>query len=353
MRYQFIDAHARVWPITLMCRVLQVTTSGYYAWKRKPHSYQIRQDEKYGPIVRRIFDANKGCYGAPRITEEMRDLGHRVNEKRVSRLMKEMGLKAVQGRKFKPVTTQADPEGPVFPDLVNQDFTTEKPNKIWVGDITYLETAEGFVYLATVIDLFSRKVVGWAMGDTLEAKLAVDALKMAVRHRWPEAGVIFHSDRGCQYTSQLFRDTCVDYGVRQSMGRTGCCYDNAVAESFFHSMKVEWLHCHEFQSREEVRQVVFEYIESYYNKRRRHSTLGYLSPETFEKRFHKREKEMASRHNAPPRSAAQRAPDQKAGPNGCVTEGPSNHRETAIRPPARRSVPAPSGCLLPAGTETL
>ena len=347
MRYEFIDTHRDQWSVVLQCRVLKVTTSGSYAWKKQPLSRRAEEDDKLCHVIRSVFEAHRGNYGVPRITMELRAMGYRVNPKRVRRLMREMGLQARQKRRFKPQTTVADPNGPVFKDLLKQDFTATEPNQKWVGDITYLETTTGFEYLATVLDLYSRRVVGWALSDTIDTALISQALKMAVDQRRPAAGVIFHSDRGCQYTSAAFRQLCRDLEVQQSMSRTGCCYDNAVAESFFHSLKVEWLHGRELADRELVRNRVFEYIESYYNRQRRHSTLGYLSPLDFEQA----QLLQASRHHAPPRSAAQRAPDQTLGTTS-NTGSPQQHRDAAIRPPAGRSVPAPSGCLLPAGTSS-
>lgn len=353
MRYTFIHAHRTVWPITIQCRVLQVTTSGYYAWTKRPGSRRTEEDDRLALLIRDIFEEHEGSYGVPRITMELRFSGHRVTRKRVARLMNEMDLRAKQGAKFKaPATTQADPDGPVFPDLIEQDFSANEPNTRWVGDITYLGTSDGWEFLATVIDLYSRRVVGWALSDTIDASLVIAALTMAVQQRRPAAGVIFHSDRGCQYTSEAFRKTCEDFEVRQSMGRTGCCYDNAVAESFFHSLKVEWIHGRDLRDRQEMRSVVFRYIEGYYNNRRRHSSLGYVSPTEFERCHHEEaQRSAASRHQAPPRSAAKRAPDlQEPGPNEVDPARAEQYRNAAIRPPAGRLVPAPPGCLPPSGT---
>jgi len=346
MRYAFIHAHVDRWPVTVQCRVLQVTTSGYYAWRGRPGSSRPDNDDRLCAVIRTVFNEHRRNYGVPRMTKELCFLGHRVNHKRVERLMREMGLQARQRRRFKPATTQVDPNGPVFPDLIQQDFTAPAPNLRWVGDITYLHTADGFDYLATVLDLFSRRIVGWALGSDVTADLVTRALRMAVRDRHPDPGLIFHSDRGCQYTSGDFREVCEQAGVRQSMGRTGCCYDNAAAESFFHSLKVEWLHGREIRDRQAIRSLVFQYIEAYYNRNRRHSTLGYLSPCEFERRA------PAGRHYAPPRSAAQRAPEKRPG-NTSNTGTPGHSRDAAVRPPAGRLVPAPPGCLPPAGTQTL
>jgi putative transposase len=283
VRYRFIKAHADIWPVTTQCRVLGVTPAGYYAGIKRPNSRRLRDDDRFAPMIRRVFEQHRSNYGAPRITEELRALGHRLNRKRVERLMREMGLRAKQQRKFRPRTTVVDPDAAISPNLLEQDFTANAPNQRWVGDITYLETTEGFEYLATVIDLHSRRVVGWACASSLETTIVIEAMDMALRQRQPSAGLIFHSDRGCQYTSQAFRDRLRLVGIRQSMSKTGCCYDNAVAESFFHSLKIEWVHGHELRDREAIRSEIFRYIEGYYNHSRRHSTLGYLSPAAFER----------------------------------------------------------------------
>lgn len=283
MRYRFISANADQWPVAIQCRVLGLRPSGFYAWKRRPNARRHRQDDAFAVMIRRVFEKHHAIYGAPRITEELRALGHRINRKRVERLMREMGLRAKQKDKFKPRTTMVDDTASISPDLIGQDFSAEEPNQRWVGDITYLATSDGFEYLATVIDLYSRRVVGWALSSTLESSIVIEAMDMALRQRQPPPGLIFHSDRGCQYTSQAFRDRLRLAEIRQSMSRSGCCYDNAAAESFFHSLKVEWLHGHDLRDRETVRTEVFCYIEGYYNRSRRHSSIGYLSPVDYER----------------------------------------------------------------------
>ena len=284
MRYVFISANAEDYAVTLQCRVLGVKVGGYYAWRKRPNSRRLIDDDRFGPMIRSIFEQHHGNYGVPRITAELRALGHRINSKRVERLMKEMDLRGKQKRKFRPCTTVTDNEAEFSPNLLEQDFTAEKPNQKWVGDITYIETTTGFVYLATVIDLFSRRIVGWAFSSSLETSIVMQALDMALRQRQPPPGIIFHSDRGCQYTSKVFRDQLRLTDIRQSMSKKGCCYDNAVAESFFHSLKVEWLHGHELRDPQSIRSAIFVYIETYYNRIRRHSSLGYLSPMEFERR---------------------------------------------------------------------
>lgn len=283
MRYHFISANADQWPVAFQCRVLGLRPSGFYAWRRRPHAPRHRQEDEYAVMIRRVFEQHHAIYGAPCITEELRALGHRINQKRVERLMREMGLRAKQKDKFKPRTTVVDGTASISPDRIGQDFSAEHPNQRWVGDITYLETSEGFEYLATVIDLYSRRVVGWSLSSTLETTVVIEAMDMALRQRKPPQGLIFHSDRGCQYTSEAFRDRLRLAGIQQSMSRSGCCYDNAAAESFFHSLKVEWLHGHDLRDRETIRTEVFRYIEGYYNRCRRHSSIGYLSPTDYER----------------------------------------------------------------------
>lgn len=283
MKYHFISAHADHWPVSIQCRVLGLVPSGFYSWKRRPNAPRHRQDDECAVMIRRVFEQHHAIYGGPRITEELRALGHRINRKRVERLMREMGLQAKQRNKFKPRTTVVDDDALISPDLLGQDFSAELLNQRWVGDITYLETSEGFEYLATVIDLHSRRVVGWALSSTLETTIVIEAMDMALRQRKPSPGLIFHSDRGCQYTSHAFRNRLSMAGIQQSMSRSGCCYDNAAAESFFHSLKVEWLHGHDVRDRETVRTEVFRYIEGYYNRCRRHSSIGYLSPADYER----------------------------------------------------------------------
>lgn len=265
MRFRFIAENANRWPVVVMCRVLEVSESGFYEWRAKPPSRRDTEDTRLRPLIRQIFEDYSGIYGSPRITYEVRAFGYHVNEKRVARLMREMGLVAGAPSLF-TVTTDSEHDDPVAENLLQQDFSADAPNQKWVGDITYIATKEGWLYLATVIDLFSRKVVGWAMGDSLETTLVLDALRMAVRERRPDDGLIFHSDRGCQYASKAYRAALAMYDIRQSMSRKGCCYDNAVAESFFHSLKTEWIRRHVFPSRSEAKSSIFSYLTAFYNR---------------------------------------------------------------------------------------
>ena len=285
MRFRFVAENAVTWPVSVQCRVLEVSTSGYYEWLRKPHTERDERDIAHMAVIRCIFDDYYGIYGSPRIGAEMRDRGYEITNKQVARLMKDMGLKAIQEKRFKPPQTTDSTHGlPVAKNLLNQDFYAERANQKWVGDITYIATNEGWLYLATVIDLYSRKVVGWAFSDSLATPLVSSALSMAVRERRPQGPLIFHSDQGCQYASHEFCDLLKVHGIQQSMSRKGCCYDNAVAESFFHSLKVEWISGHRYASRRQAQSSVFTFIQGFYNRMRRHSTLGYLSPIEFEER---------------------------------------------------------------------
>ena len=261
--------------------VLEVTPSGYYAWKKNPLSRRAEKDAKLRPIIQRTFETYKGIYGSPRITVEVNAQGHRANHKQVERLMQAMGLNARPPKRH-VVTTNSKHGDPISPDLLQQHFTAEKPNEKWVGDITYIETSEGWLYLATVLDLYSRKIVGWAFSDSLSTPVVSDALTMAVQQRKPTGALIFHSDRGCQYASAAYRTALTLANITPSMSRKGCCYDNAVAESFFHSLKTEWVRGRCYATRATAQLSIFSYIETFYNRVRRHSTINYLSPNDYE-----------------------------------------------------------------------
>jgi putative transposase len=265
--------------------VLLVTTSGFYAWRKRRYSEHWRLEERDRNLVRHTYNNHGGKYGAPRVAEELRALGHRINEKKVARLMREMGLKGLQKPAFRPKTTVRDPSGQLAPDLIKRDFQATQPDQKWVGDITYLRTTAGWIYLATVIDCYSRRIVGWSLSSNIDTNLVTAAIAMALRRRPGSRGVIFHSDRGCQYTSHAFRSFLRAAGVQQSMGAVGSCYDNAVAESFFSTLKREGIDASAPLSSQATMCQVFAYIEGYYNPIRRHSHLGYLSPNDFERQF--------------------------------------------------------------------
>jgi putative transposase len=269
--------------IRAMCRVLDVSTSGYYAWRRRMISVRSREDEVLRRKIRTIYERSRQTYGSPRIHAELRDEGTRVGRKRVARLMKESGLAGVSRRKSIR-TTRRDPTARPAPDLVDRKFVASGPNQLWVADITYIPTVAGFLYLAVVLDVWSRKIIGWAMSLRLAKEIVLDALAMAVEQRRPTDGVIHHSDQGCQYTSIEFGKRCREAGVRPSMGSVGDCYDNAMCESFFATLECELIDRARFVDREEAEIAVFEFIEGFYNTRRRHSALGYLSPLAYEQK---------------------------------------------------------------------
>ncbi len=270
------------YPVATMCRLLGVSPSGFYAWLRRPASARARRDAELAGKIEVIHARSRGTYGVPRIHAELRAEGERVGRKRVARLMKARGLRGVSRRRGCRTTRRSEAARPA-PDLVERDFTAGAPDRLWVADITYVPTREGFLYLAVVLDVFSRRVVGWAMASHLRTELVLSALEMALWRRRPEA-VIHHSDQGCQYTSLGFGRRCEEAGVRPSMGSVGDCYDNAMAESFFATLECELLDRSTFRTRAEAQRAVFEYIEGWYNPRRRHSALAYLSPIEFEGR---------------------------------------------------------------------
>lgn len=270
-----------------MCRVLGVSTSGYYAWRKRKESHRRRTDRALRKKVEVIFWWSGGTYGAPRIQRELQARGMSIGTKRVARLMRGSGLVGVTRRRWVSTTVRDQSARPA-PDLVNRNFTASAPNQLWVADITFIPTRAGFLYLAVVLDAWSRKVVGWSMQNHLRSDLVTDALDMAVRQRCPPRGVIHHSDQGCQYTSVAFGNRCRKAGVRPSMGSVGDCYDNALCESFFATLECELLDRHRFRVAAEARAAIFSFIEGWYNQHRRHSSIGYLSPNNYELLHRKR-----------------------------------------------------------------
>jgi transposase InsO family protein len=283
VKYQFIAAHREEFEITVMCRVLAVSRSGYYAWRNRPTSARKMADQELSQHIKQIHHQSRQTYGSPRIQAELAENGVNCGCKRVARLMRQEELFAKQSCKFKVTTTDSAHPYPVAPNLLDQDFTTSRPNEKWLTDITYIPTAEGWLYLAVVLDLYSRRIVGWAMSDSLERPLVIAALQMAVKMRQPPPGLLHHSDRGSQYASHDYQALLTQHQMRCSMSRTGNCYDNAPTESFFGTLKTELVHhCH-YQTKAQAKTDIFEYIEVFYNRFRRHSALGYQSPVNFEK----------------------------------------------------------------------
>lgn len=271
-----------MWPVATQCRVLDVSPSGFYAWLKREPSPRERADMALGDRIEALYRASHKTYGRPRIQADLRDEQIFVSDKRVARLMRERMLQGASRRKgFK--TTIRDKDARPAPDLVNREFTASAPNQLWVADITYVPTHAGFLFLAVVLDVFSRRVVGWAMASHMRAELVVDALEMAIQNRKP-IGVIHHSDQGSQYTSIAFSKRCETAGVRTSMGSVGDCYDNAMCESFNAILECELLVTRRFKTQREAALAVFEFIEGFYNPHRRHTSIGFISPMEFERR---------------------------------------------------------------------
>ena len=288
MKYAWITQHRDSFPIVLMCQLLKVSRSGYYDSVDRPVSPRAKRTEKIHESVRRVFDENYAVYGPAKIAAALAQDEQLESACRntVSQAMREMGLKSKVSKAFTPTTTKSDPTKRPAPNTLNRDFSAKRPNQKWVTDITYLPTAGGWVYLAAVLDLFSRKVVGWAVSDSLATPLVSEALRNAIESRQPKRDeLLHHSDRGCQYTSDSYQRTLQTLGIECSMSRRGNCYDNAVAERFFWSLKHEWTKHQKYADQESVRRSLFEYIEVFYNRRRIHQALGYKTPEAFEAEY--------------------------------------------------------------------
>jgi len=281
MKYWFMDQHRSCHGVKKMSQVIGASRSGYYRWKKLPHGKRQKENEKILMEIEESHKNSRRVYGSPRITDELQAKGIVCSKNRVARIMKVHGIFAKTAKKFK-ATTNSNHNLPVAENLLNQNFTAEKPNTVWVSDITYIWTLEGWLYLAVILDLYSRQVIGWAMSNRMTSGLVIKALYQAIGRRNPGIGCVFHSDQGVQYASADFRDVLKAYSFIQSMSRKGNCYDNAVAESFFHTLKIEHVYDYRYETRAEATQSIFEYIEMFYNRQRRHSSLGYRSPVSFE-----------------------------------------------------------------------
>ena len=277
MRFGFIQTEKAMYPVRMLCRTFAVSSAGFYAWCRRGLSLRAQEDAALKVEIRAAHAASGKRYGSPRIHADLKAGDQHVGRKRVARLMREEGIEGQRKRRFR-VTTDSKHSHPVAPNELQRNFTAPAPNKVWVTDITYIWTREGWMYLAAILDLYSRRVVGWSMDSCIDRTLALDALGMALRTRCPEAGLLHHSDRGVQYTSTDYQDQLRKHGIICSMSRKGDCWDNAVAESFFSTLKAELVHRTDYVSRSQARASIFEYIEAFYNGRRRHSALGYVSP---------------------------------------------------------------------------
>lgn len=267
--------------VRLMCRLMRVSSSGYYAWRKRGLSKRAVEDAELEKEIVKIHDESHEIYGYRRVYQELLALGKKASRRRVARLMRKLKRQGRQYRRY-VVTTKPGKRLPQVPDLLERQFTFDEPNKAWVSDITYVQTGQGWLYLAAVLDLFSRRVVGWAMAPTLNQELTLSALRMALHQRRPLPGLIHHSDRGSQYTSHAYQLLLKAHQAQPSLGHVGSCFDNAAMESFFGSLKTEWLYFQRFETRQHAMTSIFYYIESFYNRKRRHSTIGYLRPLAFE-----------------------------------------------------------------------
>lgn len=286
MKYAFIEKQSAYHCVTTLCRTLEVSRSGFYNWRNHHETQQEESDRLLKEWITEIFERSRSTYGVRRIRKELMDHGIRISRRRVARLKRELGLVCKVQKRFK-VTTDSRHNYPVAPNRLNRMFTVESPDDVYVGDITYIPTQEGWLYLAVWIDLYSRMVVGWSMADHMRSSLVSDALQMACFKRRPDKGLYIHSDQGIQYASVEFRRLLDEKGFIQSMSRKGNCWDNAPSESFFHTLKVEWVDDQQYVTREQARQSIFEYIEVFYNRQRKHSTIDYMTPLQADELFRK------------------------------------------------------------------
>jgi len=284
MKCAFIEEYGSGFRVKKMCRTLRVSRSRYYTWKRRSKSFRQQENERLIEKIREAHKLSRRTYGSPRIAQELKENNIPCGKNRVARLMRLEGIYAKTKRRFR-VTTHSDHKLPVAENLLNRRFETDRPNKVWLSDITYIRTREGWLYLSAVLDLYNRQIIGWSMEDRLTQDLVLQAFRQALLRRKPDPGVVFHSDRGSQYAAQAFRSILKQHQFSQSMSAKGNCYDNAVMESFFHTLKTEVVYFERYRTRAQARQSIFEYIEVFYNRIRRHSSLGYLSPLEFENRM--------------------------------------------------------------------
>jgi putative transposase len=282
MIFRFIEDHRDTYPIRLMCAVLEVSPAGYYAWRERPVSARAASNSTLLAEIRQVHHDSGQRYGSPRVHAALRTQGRGASRGRIERLMRRYGIRAIMARPRRVRTTDSRHDLPIAPNLIARDFTAAAPNRVWLADITYIPTAEGWLYLAAVMDLFSRKIVGWAMRDHMQVELASAALTMAIRQQRPQDGLIHHSDRGVQYASRAYRDALTGAGITASMSRKADCYDNAPMESFFHTLKTELVHHHQYQTCAEAQRDIFAFIEGFYNRTRLHSAIGYIAPTEME-----------------------------------------------------------------------
>lgn len=284
MRFRFIEDRRDDYPVCQMCAILGVSPAGYYAWRARPQSRRAAANRALLPEIVRVHRDSGGRYGSPRVHAVLRAQGRGVSRGRIERLMRAHGIRAIMMRPRRVRTTDSCHNLPIAPNLLDRNFTAPAPNRVWLADITYIPTGEGWLYLAAVMDLYSRKIVGWAMRDHLRTELASTALTMAIQRQRPGAGLIHHSDRGVQYASDGYRTALQLAGMRASMSRKGDCYDNAPMESFFHTLKTELVHRQKYATRADAQRDLFSFIEGFYNRTRLHSAIGYLSPVEMERK---------------------------------------------------------------------
>lgn len=282
MKFAFIASDLGDVQVDVACHMLEVSRSGYYAWRDRSASNQSQRRTALAANIRAVHAENRGVYGSPRIWKALKATGETVSRNTVAKVMRANGLRGKVKRKFTPRTTDSCHAHPIAPNVLDRQFAAASPNRKWAGDITYIPTDEGWLYLAGVIDLHSRRIVGWSMADHMQTDLVADALTMALTRRRPAAGLLHHSDRGVQYASDAYQELLKDRGIAVSMSGKGDCWDNAVMESFWATLKTELVHQEHYVTREQARRSIFEYIEVFYNRKRLHSSLGYVSPETFE-----------------------------------------------------------------------
>lgn len=283
MRFLFIDENRNVFSVKKLAEVLKVSASGFYSWRRRSKGPRSTNRLRLARAIEDVHRSSRGAYGSPRIFKQLKSLGFRTSRSTIERIMRELGLRSKRSRKFRVVTTDSKHSHPVAENRLDRNFTPSGPNEKWSADITYVATQEGWLYLAVVIDLYSRRVVGWQMRDAMPAELTLDALKMALEQRRPGRGLLHHSDRGSQYAAGRYREILRARGILCSMSRKANCWDNAVTESFFASLKTEFIHHEVFETRAIARRKIFEWIEGFYNRTRLHSTLGFKSPEEYER----------------------------------------------------------------------
>jgi len=278
MKFRFIRDHGADYPVTIMCRALEVSPAGYYAWRTRTESLRSAANRALLDHIRRVHRDTRGRYGSPRIHVELQAQGRGVSRGRIERLMRRHGIRAIMARPRRARTTDSRHDHPIAPNLLNRNFSAAAPNQVWLTDITYVETGQGWLYLAAVMDLYSRRIVGWAMDDHLRTELPLAALNMAISTRRPDANLIHHSDRGVQYASADYRTALQSASMRPSMSRRADCWDNAPMESFFHTLKTEQVNHQHYATRDQAKRDIFAYIEGFYNRTRRHSSIGYKAP---------------------------------------------------------------------------